>query len=97
MQGTSCYIDAAADIVKGIASFELARRICLVHCRVRLCRFGSDPLCPNALQPSSFHFEMHRGVMRVWTDASRSVEVGPVPGSDYNFFSDMQRRALTLL
>ena len=31
--------------------------------------------------------------MRVWTDASRSVEVGKVPGNDYHFFSDMQRCA----
>ena len=46
----------------------------------------------GAAQPSSFLFEMHRGVMRVWTDASRSVEVGKVPGNDYHFFSDMQRR-----
>ena len=45
-------------------------------------------------QPSNFVFEMHRGVLRVWTDASKTVEVGRLPGNDYDFFSDMQRREL---
>ena len=57
---------------------------------VQMCHRG-------AAQPSNFLFEMHRGVMRVWTDASRAVEVGKVPGSDYNFFSDMQRRVFALI
>ena len=34
---------------------------------------------------------MQQGVVRVWTDSSRSVEIGQLPGNDYDFFSDMQR------
>lgn len=34
---------------------------------------------------------MQQGVVRVWTDSSRTVEIGQLPGNDYDFFSDMQR------
>ena len=42
-------------------------------------------------------FEMDDGIMRVWTDASRSEEVGAVPGTSYEFFSDMHRCGLHVL
>ena len=49
------------------------------------------------MQPSKFVFEMHRGVLRVWTDATKTTEVGRLPGNDYDFFSDMQRREIQWL
>ena len=50
-------------------------------------------VCPCALQPSKCEFEMQQGVVRVWSDASRTTEIGQLPGNDYDFFSDMQRCA----
>ena len=58
---------------------------------------------PSDVQPAPFDwapaeasahvFEMDDGIVRVWTDASRSQEPYAVPGTSYEFFSDMHRCA----
>ena len=53
-----------------------------------------SPAIRVPVQRSACDFEMQKGVVRVWTDATRTTEIGGLPGSDYDFFSDMQRRAL---
>jgi AMP deaminase len=42
-------------------------------------------------EPSAHVFEMDDGIVRVWPDASRSEEPYAVPGTSYEFFSDMHR------
>lgn len=58
---------------------------------------------PSDVQPAPFDwvpaecsahvFEMDDGIVRVWTDASRAEEPYAVPGTSYDFFSDLHRRA----
>lgn len=42
-------------------------------------------------EPSSHVFEMQDGVFQVWTDASRSEVAFTLPGTSFDFFSDMHR------
>jgi len=46
-------------------------------------------------EPSAHVFEMDDGIVRVWPDASRSEEPFAVPGTSYEFFSDMHRCGVT--
>lgn len=48
-------------------------------------RATHPPTHPQEVMPCEF--EMHRGVMRVWADASREAEVFAPPGSAHEFFS----------
>ena len=62
---------------------------------------------PSDVQPAPFDwvpaersahvFEMDDGIVRVWTDASRAEEAYAVPGTSYDFFSDLHRRAAAAL
>ena len=40
-------------------------------------------------EPSHFEFEMVQGVIRVYHGSQRHEEAFPVPGTSYDFFSDM--------
>ena len=40
---------------------------------------------------SSFHFEMQDGVVAVWEDKSKSETLFQIPGTAFDFFSDMHR------
>ncbi|KAK9843466.1 hypothetical protein WJX81_004251 [Elliptochloris bilobata] len=60
-----------------------------------------EAAAPSDVQPAPFdwlaaersaqEFEMDDGIVRVWTDASRTEEPYAVPGTSYEFFSDMHR------
>ena len=40
-------------------------------------------------EPSDFEFEMVNGIIRIYRGSQRDNEAFPVPGSSYDFFSDM--------
>ena len=40
-------------------------------------------------EPSEFEFEMVNGIIRIFQGSQRETEAFPVPGSSYDFFSDM--------
>ena len=40
-------------------------------------------------EPSDFEFEMVNGIIRIYRGSQRETEAFPVPGSSYDFFSDM--------
>lgn len=42
-------------------------------------------------QASSHHFEMQDGVVTVWEDESKSKSPFQIPGTAFDFFSDMHR------
>ena len=59
---------------------------------------------PSDVQPAAFDwapaersahvFEMDDGIVRVWPDVRRAEEPYAVPGTSYDFFSDLHRCAL---
>lgn len=40
-------------------------------------------------EPSNFEFEMVNGIIRIFRGSQRDTEAFPVPGTSYDFFSDM--------
>lgn len=53
----------------------------------------SDVFKWEPMEASSHVFRMEDGVVRVYSDASMTHEPWPLPGTSYEFFSDLHRCA----
>ena len=55
----------------------------------RVSQLEARPFGWSPQEPSQFEFEMVQGVIRVFHGSQRQEEAFPVPGTSYDFFSDM--------